>query len=140
MGLLHLLEQIPDYLYPIPERIGLRVSLGKKAYDYRLNICVQKFGGIEGAQRHCSRLIIWREICHFVGALAFISFLHLFVVPVNMNVALGISALYAVFFLWQEYYFQPRVEHLKQIPFKANLDVAVWCVPVLIYLATVLLW
>ena len=70
----------------------------------------------------------------------FILFLHLLVLPINVNAALAVSGLYVLFFLWQEYYFQPRVERLKQISFKANLDAAVWCVPVFAYLVTVLLW
>ncbi len=133
MKILTFLEQVPDYLYPLSERDGERRLYFKKAYDHRLNLCVQTFGGIEGAQRHCWRLIIWREICHAASSLVFIVALHYFIVPTSLTAAALASLLFVGYFIWQEYVLQPRIQHLKQILFKANLDILAWTTPVVLY-------
>ena len=133
MNVFSYLEKIPDYLYPIPERVGGRTLYFKKAYDHRLNVCVQKFGGMDGAQRHCTRLIIWRELCHVFGSILFIAILHFVVLPKSLLAVEIASVLFVLYFIWQEYVFQPKIERLRQILFKANLDIAAWCVPVIFY-------
>ncbi len=135
MKLLVLLEKIPDFLYPIPEKVNGVYVISKRAYDARLRVCEERWGH-DGAQRHCTRLIFWRALCHVAGSVMFLLALHYYVMPLGVIVAVLVSIAFAAYFAWQEFIYQRTAEHLLQTRFKAMLDFWTWVAPVLGYWLT----
>lgn len=126
------IERIPDYLYLFPEHSGGQTLFFKAAYDAKLLSCQALFG-VEGAQIYCTKLLLWRELFHLAGGAAAIILIHAIRRRLGWRTALILSALFAAYILFQEFFLHPRA--FDQIFFKSVFDSAVWLGPSIAYWA-----
>jgi hypothetical protein len=123
-------EKVPDRFYPFPVRVNDRLVFFKQAYDARLSQAIERWGH-EGAQRRAWGLILWRQVWHVAGALAFLALLNALLLPDKTRAALVLSAAFVAYFFWQEFFHQRK--HLGQIYSKAALDWGAWAAPVALF-------
>ncbi len=120
-----LLESIPDYLYPFASEIEGRFVRGKKSYIHAVNRALQRYN----SHTIGYRLIMYRGIFHFVGAVLFVIVATVFSkyflgTETALYVLIG-AAITALFF--QEFYIHPR--RYRQTVHKSFFDWLSWVVP-----------
>lgn len=126
------IERIPDYLYLFPEHADGGTLFFKAAYDAKLASCQALFG-IEGAQIYCIKLLLWRELFHFIGGVAAVILVYAIKRWLGVRRAIIFSVLFAAYILFQEFFLHPRA--FDQIFFKSVFDSAVWLGPAIVYWA-----
>jgi len=132
---LNFLERIPDYLYLFPEHSEKGTVFFSAAYDAKLALCQAQWG-IEGAQLYCIKLILWRALSHFLGAVGAVILIHKFRRRAGARGALALSAIFTAYIVFQEFIAQPR--ELNQIFFKSVFDSTTWLFPLMSYWSIVL--
>lgn len=123
------LVTIPDRLYPFTSYVEGKRVRWKRSYDHTLAEVRSQMGN----GHYGYKLLAYRELFHFVGALLFIT-----VATVVSHDLFGSDTALLVLFVaavlaisYQEFYVHPR--HYHQLWNKSMLDWATWVVPIGLY-------
>ncbi len=119
---------IPDRLFLLPSKINGENEYFLASYNHTKNLCQQFVGS-----GYCKKILVWRELFHFLGALLFIlvavAMERVFKSSVPSLVVLGGVIAWITF---QEFYLHPTF--YNQTFTKGIIDWFVWVVPIVLYL------
>jgi hypothetical protein len=120
---------IPDHFFFFPEKVDGQNIYTKKGYDHMINRCRAEYG----YEFYCSKLFIYRELAHLVGAIGLVILAHLVseiseTKIISLTMVLG----WIVFMTIQEFYIHPKFYGQKL--FKGITDWLIWTIPLLGYI------
>lgn len=121
---------LPDRLYPFSSKVRGKIVRGRLSYTHEVESALKKYG-----VGHLSfRLLLYREVFHFIGAILFIiSATLLSKVLFGSEIALYILLFMAIGGLtFQEFYLHPK--RFKQRTRKGMADWFTWVLPMALYL------
>lgn len=121
---------IPDRLYPFACEIEGRLVRGRRSYEQAVAHAFKEYG----PGRFGYKLLMYREVFHFIGALLFITSAALISrVFFGSDTALYVLLVAAIASLtFQEFYVHPR--RYGQRTQKGVTDWFTWVVPMMLYL------
>lgn len=120
---------LPERLYPFKANIGGEWVRGRRAYEKALRAALRR----HGIGKIGYKLLLYREVFHFVGSIVFIISAtlisnELFGSDKALYVLMGAAVLALGF---QEFYVHPRT--YGQRPQKGVLDWLSWVIPMVVY-------
>jgi hypothetical protein len=119
----------PERLYPFTEKVDNKKITGERAYKLVASRNKNLYGDVYSLQ--APKLLLWRQVFHFLPSLFFVYGAHLLFVYFSFFNGFLFLGFYVFCIAAQEFYLHPH--YYDQKPLKGVIDFVFWMIPVVIY-------